>query len=128
MIGPKGRECSNGRQTMAPSPILMQSPLQTMWMRLTNVLINRQKRPIGSHSERVFVRAKFLDPLAPKPHQSCARTNEPAELEHALARVLEDKEIRLKNNKLRLSAALHRAIHNSTSQNALAAYLRRFTH
>jgi hypothetical protein len=42
MIGPKGRECSNGRQTMALSPILMQSPLQTMWMRLTNVLINRQ--------------------------------------------------------------------------------------
>ena len=92
------------------------------------LLINRQKRPIGAHSERVFVRAKFLDPLAPKPHQSCARTNEPAELEHALARVLEEKEIRLKNNKLPLSAALHRAIHNSTRQNALAAYLRRFTH
>ena len=89
---------------------------------------HRQKRPIGAHSERVFVRAKFLDPLAPKPHQSCARTNEPAELEHALARVLEEKEIRLKNNKLPLSAALHRAIHNSTRQNALAAYLRRFTH
>jgi hypothetical protein len=38
---------------------------------------NRHKRPIASHSERVFVRAKLLDPLAPKPHQSCARTNEP---------------------------------------------------
>jgi hypothetical protein len=37
----------------------------------------RHKGPIASHSERVFVRAKLLDPLAPKPHQSCARTNEP---------------------------------------------------
>ena len=34
-------------------------------------------RPISSQSERMFVRAKFLGPLAPKPHQSCARTNEP---------------------------------------------------
>jgi hypothetical protein len=50
-----------------------------------------------------------------------------AELEHALARVLEGKEIRLKNNKLTSSAALHRAVHNSTSQNALAGYLRRYT-
>jgi hypothetical protein len=38
---------------------------------------NRHKRPIASHSERVFVRAKLLDSLAPKPHQFCARTNEP---------------------------------------------------
>jgi hypothetical protein len=38
---------------------------------------NRHRRPIASHSERVFVRAKLLDPLAPKPHQSCTRTNEP---------------------------------------------------
>jgi hypothetical protein len=47
-----------------------------------------------------------------------------AEPEHVLARGLEGKKIRLKNNKLRLSAALHRAIHNSISQNALAGYLR----
>jgi hypothetical protein len=47
-----------------------------------------------------------------------------AELEHVLARGLEGKKIRLKNNKLRLSAALHRAIHNSISQNGLAGYLR----
>jgi len=40
-----------------------------------------------------------------------------AELEHVLARGLEGKKIRLKNNKLRLSAALHRAIHNSIRQN-----------
>jgi len=38
---------------------------------------NRHNRPIASHSGRVFVRAKFLDPLAPKPHRSCARTDEP---------------------------------------------------
>jgi len=38
---------------------------------------NRHNPPISAHSERVFVRAKFLDPLAPKPHQSCARTNKP---------------------------------------------------
>ena len=51
-----------------------------------------------------------------------------AELEHVLARGLEGKKIRLKNNKLRLSAALHRTIHNSISQNGLAGYLRRGTH
>ena len=51
-----------------------------------------------------------------------------AELEHVLARGLEGKKIRLKNNKLRLSAALHRAIHNSISQNGLAGYLRQCTH
>ena len=51
-----------------------------------------------------------------------------AELEHVLARGLEGKKIRLKNNKLRLSAALHRAIHNSSSQNGLAGYLRQLTH
>ena len=51
-----------------------------------------------------------------------------AELEHVLARGLEGKKIRLKNNKLRLSAALRRAIHNSISQNGLAGYLRRGTH
>jgi len=51
-----------------------------------------------------------------------------AELEHVLARGLEGKKIRLKNNKLRLSAALHRAIHNSISQNGLAGYLRQGTH
>ena len=44
---------------------------------MSALVINRHKRPIASHSERVFVRAKLLDPLAPKPHQSCARTNEP---------------------------------------------------
>ena len=51
-----------------------------------------------------------------------------AELEHVLARGLEGKKIRLKNNKLRLLAALHRAIHNSISQNGLAGYLRRCAH
>jgi hypothetical protein len=51
-----------------------------------------------------------------------------AELEHVLARGLEGKKIRLKNNKLRLSAALHRAIRNSISQNGLAGYLRQGTH
>ena len=51
-----------------------------------------------------------------------------AELEHVLAHGLEGKKIRLKNNKLRLSAALHRAIHNSISQNGLAGYLRLGTH
>ena len=51
-----------------------------------------------------------------------------AELEHVLARGLEGKKSRLKNNKLRLSAALHRAIHNSISQNGLAGYLRQCTH
>ena len=50
------------------------------------------------------------------------------DMEHVLARGLEGKKIRLKNNKLRLSAALHRAIHNSISQNGLAGYLRRCTH
>jgi hypothetical protein len=50
-----------------------------------------------------------------------------AELEHVLARGLEGKKIRLKNNKLRLSAAPHRAIHNSISQNGLAGYLRQVT-
>jgi hypothetical protein len=50
MIGPKGRECSNGRQTMAPSPILMQSPLQTMWMRLTNVLIAKLESSVGQEN------------------------------------------------------------------------------
>jgi hypothetical protein len=49
-----------------------------------------------------------------------------AELEHVLARGLEGKKIRLKNNKLRLSAALHRAIRNSISQNGLAGYLRQW--
>jgi hypothetical protein len=44
---------------------------------IRQLAINRHNRPIASQSERVFVRAKFLDPLAPKPHQSCARTNEP---------------------------------------------------
>jgi hypothetical protein len=47
-----------------------------------------------------------------------------AELEHVLARGPEGKKSRLMNNKLRLSAALHRAIHNSISQNGLAGYLR----
>jgi hypothetical protein len=47
-----------------------------------------------------------------------------AELEHVLARGLEGKKIRLENNKLRLLAALHRAIHNFISQNGLASYLR----
>jgi hypothetical protein len=51
-----------------------------------------------------------------------------AELEHVLAHGLEGKKIRLKNNKLRLSAALHRTIHNSISQNGLAGYLRRCAH
>jgi hypothetical protein len=51
-----------------------------------------------------------------------------AELEHVLARGLEGKKIPLKNNKLRLSAALHRAIRNSISQNGLAGYLRQVTH
>jgi hypothetical protein len=69
---------------------------------LSQLLPNRHKRPIASHSECVFARAKVLDPLTPKPHQSCARTNEPFELEHALARGLEGKKIQLKNNKLRL--------------------------
>jgi hypothetical protein len=51
-----------------------------------------------------------------------------AELEHVLARGPEGEKIQLKNNKLRLSAALHRAIHGSISQNGLAGYLRRCAH
>jgi hypothetical protein len=41
-----------------------------------------------------------------------------AEPEHAFARSLEVEEIRLKNNKLLLSSALHRAIHISNIQNS----------
>ena len=40
-----------------------------------------------------------------------------AEPKRAPGRRLEVREIQLKNNKLPLSAALHRVIHNSTSQN-----------
>jgi hypothetical protein len=52
----------------------------------------------------------------------------PNVINRTLTRGLEGKKIRLKNNKLRLSAALHRAIHNSISQNGLAGYLRRCAH
>jgi hypothetical protein len=66
------------------------------------LVINRHKRRIGAHSERVFVRAKFLDPLARSRSDPVLAPMSHAELEHAPACVLEGKEIRLKNNKLPL--------------------------
>ena len=88
---------------------------------------NRHKRPIASHSERVFVRPNFWTRLPRSRTNPALAPMSRAELEHVLARGLEGKKIRLKNNKLRLSAAPHRAIHNSISQNGLAGYLRQVT-
>lgn len=63
-------------------PLLPEPPICTTIRGVveTGELVNRNvqvsqnphNRPIASHSERVFVRAKLLVPVAPKPHQSCA--------------------------------------------------------
>lgn len=70
----------------------------------------------------VFVWAKFLDPLSRTSTNAALGPMSRAEPEHALARGIEGQEIRRKNNKPSPSAALDRAIHNSTSPNALAGY------
>ena len=49
---------------------------------------NRHKRPIASHSERVFVRAKLLDPLPRSRTNLALAPMSRAELEYVLARGL----------------------------------------
>jgi hypothetical protein len=64
--------------------------------------MNRHNRPISAQSERVFVGANFWTRLPLSGTNPALAPMSRAELEHALARVLEGKEIRLKNNKLAL--------------------------
>ena len=63
---------------------------------------DRHNRPITSHSGDVFVRAKFWTRLPRSRTNPALAPMSRAEPEHALARGLEGKKIRLKNNKLRL--------------------------